>query len=154
MKRWLAVLTGLASTAGAAPLPVAFEACAALSRDSERLACYDKAVAAIKSGQAPSGVGPEHMFGASSTSSRGNPELRDVKREELKQISAVVTSLRRLDDGKIMIELDNGQLWRQQDSDVEMMLATGDEVTIVRAALGTFRIADKTGRFSRFKRVR
>jgi hypothetical protein len=35
-----------------------------------------------------------------------------------------------------------------------MMVEKGDQVTIVRAALGTFRIADKSGRYARFKRVR
>jgi hypothetical protein len=54
----------------------------------------------------------------------------------------------------IVLELDNGQVWRQQDAQVRMMVATGDQVTIVRASLGTFRIADKTGRFARFRRVR
>ena len=54
----------------------------------------------------------------------------------------------------IVLELDNGQVWRQQDAEVKLKMATGDPVTVVRASLGTFRIADKTGRFARFKRVR
>jgi hypothetical protein len=54
----------------------------------------------------------------------------------------------------IQIELDSGQVWRQQDADVRLMVSKGDTVTIVRAAMGTFRLTDKTGRFARFKRVR
>jgi hypothetical protein len=135
-------------------VPKSIEACASLLRESERLACYDAAVAALMSGTESSGVSAENMFGATSATSQRNPGVRDVKREELKQISGTVTSLRRTDDGMIVVELDNGQVWRQQDSDVRMMLATGDTVTIVRASMGTFRIADKSGRFSRFKRVR
>jgi hypothetical protein len=138
----------------AEPLPASLEACAALLRDAERLACYDQAVEALKSGKADTPVSAENMFGASGEIAAGSPDSRSVKREELKQISGIVTSLRRTNDGMILIELDNGQVWRQQDSDTRMMVATGDRVTIVRASMGTFRIADKTGRFARFKRVR
>ena len=77
-----------------------------------------------------------------------------VKREELAQISGKVTSLRQTADGIMLLELDNGQVWRQQDSAVKLLINNGDTVTIGRAALGTFRIADKTGRFARFRRVR
>jgi len=149
----LLTLTSLA--AASEPLPAHIEACAALRRDAERLACYDKAVALIKAGgegaQAPSA---ENMFGANSDITDSQAGLPAVKREELKQISGSVTSLRRGDDGMIQLQLDNGQVWRQQDSDVRLAVATGDQVTIVRAAMGTFRLTDKTGRFARFKRVR
>jgi hypothetical protein len=146
----------LGSTLAAAEtLPPQLEACLALRRDAERLLCYDKAVAQIKAGgegvPAPSA---ENMFGANSEVLGAKIHQGDVKREELKQISGTVTSLRRGDDGMIQLELDNGQVWRQQDADVRLLVAKGDSVTIVRAALGTFRITDKSGRFSRFKRVR
>jgi len=54
----------------------------------------------------------------------------------------------------IQLVLDNGQVWRQQDADVKLVIEKGDIVTIARAAMGTFRITDKSGRFARFKRVR
>lgn len=152
----LAGLIGWASALPAAelPLPPAIEACAALPRDAERLACYDKAVGALRTGQAVTGSTAENMFGATRDLVGGSPELREVKQEELKQISGTVTSLRHSDDGMIILELDNGQVWRQQDSSVRLMVATGDKVTVVRASMGTFRIADKSGRFARFKRLR
>ncbi len=157
MRETLWLLAGailLSETAcGADTLPESIQACASLSRDSERLACYDKAVAALGSGQAVP-VTAENMFGANAENTPAGGGLNAVKREELKQISGTVTSLRRTDDGMIVLELDNGQVWRQQDSEVRMMVATGDKVTIVRASMGTFRIADKSGRFARFKRVR
>ncbi len=77
-----------------------------------------------------------------------------MKARELRQITAVVTSLRRTDDGMIVLELDNGQVWRQQDTDVVLTVNDGDTVTVMRATLGTFRIADKRGRSARFRRVR
>jgi hypothetical protein len=150
----LAAACAWGTACAAEPLPASLEACAELPRDSERLACYDQAVAALKTGKTASPVSAENMFGATRDTATGSPDLEGVKREELKQISGIVTSLRRMNDGMILIELDNGQVWRQQDSETRMMVATGDRVTIVRASMGTFRIADKTGRFARFKRVR
>jgi hypothetical protein len=149
----LAMLSVFSPAVSQASVPEKVEACAALRRDSERLACFDKAVAALKAGDDTANISAENMFGAThDTASAGGAEA--VKREELRQISGTVTSLRRADDGMITVELDNGQVWRQQDSDVRMMVAQGDKVTVVRASLGTFRIADKSGRFARFKRVR
>jgi hypothetical protein len=148
----LMIAPGLVSAAD--PLPEGLEVCARLSRDNERLACYDRAVAALRAGQATPGVSPENMFGANSDNAAKTGVSAKPEREELKQITGVVSSLRRSDDGLMIIELENGQVWRQQDSEVRMMISPGDNVTIVRAVLGTFRITDRTGRFARFKRVR
>jgi hypothetical protein len=149
-----AILLGASPPLSADSLPPAIEACASLRLDSERLACFDKTVTALKTGVGTVAVSAENMFGANSETSQATGTQQDVKREELKKISGTVTSLRATDDGMIVLELDNGQVWRQVDSDVRMMVSKGDLVTIVRASLGTFRIADKTGRFARFKRVR
>lgn len=148
----LALLWG-AGVVHADAVPPVIEACLKLSRDAERLACYDRAVMALKSGESLDDATPENMFGAT-TDLRKSPAADDIRRDELKQISGTVTSVRRGKDGMMVIELDNGQVWRQQDTDVHMMISSGDTVTIARASMGTFRIADKTGRFARFKRVR
>jgi hypothetical protein len=140
---------------GAAPLPEQLKPCVSMRRDSERLACYDKAVASIESGlagvPAPSA---ENMFGANAEVSGTSNEQADTKREELKQISGQVTSAHRTDDGMMVITLDNGQVWRQQDNDVSLTVGVGDSVNIVRASLGTFRVTDKRGRSARVKRLR
>jgi hypothetical protein len=146
---WAAAVSAAEST-----LPTAIEACASLPRDLERLACYDRAVAALRAGQEVTAATAESMFGTTRDLVGGSPEQRGLKQEELKQISGTVISMRYSDDGMITLELDNGQVWRQQDSSVRLMVAKGDQVTIVRASMGTFRIADKSGRFARFKRVR
>ena len=150
-----ACLFGLPSMAAPGALPPQLEACASLLRDAERLTCYDKAIAAIRRGEEPGKeLSAENMFGASTGIARPTADEDAVKREELRQIIGTVTSLRSADDGMIILELDNGQVWRQQDSNVRLMVSKGDTVTVVRASLGTFRITDKTGRFARFKRVR
>jgi hypothetical protein len=148
-----------APSRAAEAIPAHIEACVTLRRDSERLACFDKAVAIVKAGgesAAPPSAekSAENMFGASSEIAQGGGPQREVKREELRQISGVVTSLRRGDDGMIQLELDNGQVWRQQDAEVRLMVDTGDKISVVRASMGTFRVTDKTGRHARFRRIR
>jgi hypothetical protein len=105
-------------------LPPALEACAALEESAERLACYDRTVAQLAAGKDP-----------------------DSK------ITARVKSLRTLDDGTLLIGLDNDQTWRQLSAG-SLVLAPGDEVTISRAAFGSFRLAAPSNRYARVKRVR
>src|SRR3954470_20428228 len=66
----------LSGLAGAADMPPQLESCAALRRDAERLLCYDKAVAQIRTG-APEAPPPsaENMFGA-------NSDVLDLKARE------------------------------------------------------------------------
>ena len=136
-------------------LPEAFRPCLSLRRDSERLACYDRVVASLeKGGETPAGATPENMFGAHTAMVAKPTTPQEGGREELQQISGKVVSVRRTESGLMELVLDNDQLWRQQDSDTVLIIQSGDSVTISRASLGTFRIADKRGRSARFKRVR
>ena len=133
-------------------LPEPLRACAAMRNDIERLACYDKAVAHIESGSAAPSA--ENMFGASTAIAPAQKNEREAKGEELKHITGTVVSLSRSGSGLIILSLDNDQVWYQQDADVTLIVDIGDSVTISRASLGTFRLTDKRGRSSRFKRVR
>jgi hypothetical protein len=96
------------------------------------------------------------VFGAES-SVVATPAQQEAKappeREELSKIMAHVTAISTLPRGELQIELDNGQVWRQVDPH-ELLLHTGDSVTIARAALGTFRMTTSTGRVSKVQRVR
>jgi hypothetical protein len=151
----LAAILTSSGLATAAELPQQLETCAALRRDSERLLCYDKAVAQIKAGvQGAPAPSPENMFGATGGIAPPSAAVPEAKREELRQITASVTSTRRGENGLLFLDLDNGQAWHQQDVDVTLVVNVGDSVTVQRAAFGTFRITDKRGRSARFKRVR
>jgi len=152
----LAVTLLLAQPGQAAePLPEPIRACKALRSDAERLACYDKAVAHVESGATTdAAVTPENMFGGSTAIAPPPDPQNPAEREELKQITGKVVSLNRTANGLVELRLDNDQVWRQQTSDTTPTIETGDSVTISRASLGTFRLTDKRGRSSRFKRVR
>jgi hypothetical protein len=135
-------------------LPDRLKICVSLHRDSERLACYDRAIAEMQRGVEEPPASPEDMFGANSVINAASGATQPTKREELQEIASMVTSLRHADDGMIIVDLDNGQSWRQQDQEVVLLIAAGDTVKVTRASLGTFRISDKRGRSARFKRVR
>src|SRR5687767_10145668 len=86
-----AISGSLVSAAAAEPLPAHLQPCVSLQRDAERLACYDKAVANMLSGdQAAKPVSAENMFGASTGIAGAGSEQPVVKREELRQISGIV----------------------------------------------------------------
>lgn len=109
----------------AAGMPAQLEPCVSIKQDAERLACYDRAVAAI----------------AAAEEALAMP------------INAAVTAARREGDGMFVLTLDNGQVWRQLDAGSTLIIESGDRVTVVRASLGSFRIADKRGRSAHFKRM-
>jgi hypothetical protein len=55
--------------------------------------------------------------------------------------------------GAVVLELDNGQTWRQAGTE-DLLVRTGDTVKISRAALGSFWLVTPANRGARVKRVR
>ena len=132
-------------------VPEAIKSCTQMRNDTERLACYDRAVAHIESGEAaPS---KENMFGANTALATPRKPERDAD-DDLKQITGKVVAVSHSEAGTMTLTLDNGQIWRQQDADATLVIEIDDSVTISRASLGTFRLTDKRGRSARFRRVR
>jgi len=133
----------------------ALHACAALVRDAERLACFDgvaeRAATDKSTGSPPTA---EDVFGVGERRATRSGREGASAREELQQITAKVIGLRHERDGAVVIELDNGQSWRQIDGSRRLVLRVGDTVTISRAALGSFRLATSENRFARVSRVR
>jgi hypothetical protein len=148
-------LLSMQASHAAETLPEPVRACKSLRRDSERLACYDKAVAHVESGAASdAALTAENMFGGNTAITPPPGPQNPSEREELQQISGKVVAVDRTVNGLVELRLDNNQVWRQTDTDTTLTIETGDSVTISRASLGTFRLTDKRGRSSRFKRVR
>jgi hypothetical protein len=70
----------------------------------------------------------------------------------VKSVTARVAGVHHATDGAVIIDLDNGQRWRQNGS-ADMGLETGDTVTISRAMLGSFWLAPPNGRGSKVSRL-
>jgi hypothetical protein len=154
----LAILLPAHAVAEDDALTAAVKACAAISKNSERLACYDTRVFPVAAGAAAVAAplpSAEEVFGAkdSATPAPATEEAKAPGREELSKITARVTAMSTLPRGQLEIELDNGQVWRQIEAR-ELLLHVGDSVTISRAALGTFRLSTSSGRISKVERVR
>jgi hypothetical protein len=144
------------SPAATDPLHPTLRACAALSDDAERLACYDRAVERLASGAADNmpPPSPEDMFGMDPQLSRETSTETPVEREELPEISARVVEVQSRSDGGVLIRLDNGQIWMPVDQKRALVVRAGDTVRIVRGALGAFRMVSTDQRSSRVRRVR
>lgn len=140
--------------AAAAVVPPALLACAGVKKNSERLACYDQAIEWLSSDSGAAGAparSAEAMFGASS--GPGHASAPTIEREELTSVSARVKALGHDASGALVIDLDNGQQWRQTSGPSSPLLEVGHEVTITRAALNSFRMSTPSGRALKVKRV-
>lgn len=94
------------------------------------------AAGAATAASAPADLSQEELFGKS-----GEEVERTVQEatgdERLDSLSATITSLQQYGYNKVLITLDNGQVWKQVDAS-NLRLRTGDAVEIERAALGSF----------------
>ncbi len=149
------VLGAVAARAHAADaVPASLLACASVKKNSERLACYDQTIERLSSDSSAAAAperSAEAMFGAHAAA--GRVPTPAVEREELTSVSARVTALRHDASGALLIDLDNGQQWRQTSGLASPLLEIGHEVTITRAALNSFRMSTPSGRALKVKRV-
>lgn len=139
-------------------------ACAEVPEDAERLACYDRLagrismngsmeVATVPAGIVSTAMAVDPVAAAEaaapavpvhSAADFGLPmqliqERNSVGRVE--SINAHVTAVTTNASGRFVVELDNGHVWVQTETDTYPNLKSGDPVTIKRAAMGSFRLA-------------
>jgi pyruvate/2-oxoglutarate dehydrogenase complex dihydrolipoamide acyltransferase (E2) component len=88
------------------------------------------------SGAAAATISQEELFGQNSDEVQRTVE-EATGSERVDSISAQITRLQQYDYDKVVISLDNGQVWKQIDSS-SLRLRVGDDVAIERAALGSF----------------
>ena len=84
-------------------------------------------------------------------------KTKDDKPKKLTEISTKVADLQFTSLKKAIVTLENGQVWRQLDSDstrVRKKTAIGAEVTIKKASFGSHKMKIDGGRSFRVKRVR
>ncbi len=61
-------------------------------------------------------------------------------KSELENLEATVTSVFYTPTKKLLLALDNGQIWRQTDSSSSPLMRVGDKVEIKKGILGGFRM--------------
>lgn len=121
-----ALLPLLASAGAAADTLERVMACRAITADAARLACFDAATAsaAAPATGTPPALGSEQL---SLTLPEGAPE----------RMRAVITDLRRDQDGRWLFTLDNGQVWLQREDD-PLRIGIGETVTVRPGAFGSY----------------
>lgn len=121
--------------------------CRKIADGQARLACYDSAVDAL--GQA---IGQGDVVAVDREQAREVrrqafgftvPSLslldRGEKPEDVSEVKLAVQSARRMPNGKWLIQLEGGQVWRQIDSsDFSRIPKPGAQATIKKAMLGSY----------------
>ena len=124
--------------------------CRQIEDIEERVVCYDKIVDSLsESGAIPDA---ESLFGRNAAEAKRIVETT-LAIEQIDRDEAVETEIRESATRKLVITLDNGQIWRQLDSQT-MRLKNGEPVIVRKASLNSFRMEKKSGgRSIRVKRA-
>jgi hypothetical protein len=163
----LAAFWAMTCAAADQTVPDSLRACAAIKADGERYACYDREMATLVPGAVVATAGAAAVAPAAAAAPVLTPEQRfglspaqaDAKVSEasasgsLESLEAKVAGIRDITNGRVLIDLDNGQVWRQVDTDVTVRLKAGDAVSIKRGALGSYWLSsnDRGWRVKRLK---
>jgi hypothetical protein len=59
--------------------------------------------------------------------------------------SASVSAVTRRADGRLVVTLDNGQVWSQLERDNATEVAVGDKVNVRRGSLGSYILTTRSG---------
>ncbi len=145
-----ALLSLLASWQGTARADDAtidhMRACTSEPDDARRLACYDKEMGRKAGQPADFGMTPELM--------RKKQVASGVAPPPPQNLSAAVTRVVTQSTGRIVVTLDNGQVWAQQEN-ADFPLRAGDVITIKPGLLGALWMLDPSHRSqTRVKRVK
>jgi hypothetical protein len=144
--------------------------CAQIQADAQRLACYDGLAGYGASGTRPhiAATTPAVPIAAAPATAVATaaanpvadfgllpPAIKQRDPENwVESITAQVKSVTRNAEDRLVITLDNGQVWAQSETKPSAVLKPGDLVRIKRAALGSFMLVGPRSVSSRVRRVR
>jgi hypothetical protein len=138
-------------------------ACRDLKADATRLACFDRAAAALGGAPEVSAAVPQPPPSSPVTRAPaldpqqqfGLPESADATRQKnAVVIEARITGLSLAASGRTVFTLDNGQVWQQQDAEGIAVANLGDVATLSHGWLGSYWLKLKSGRAWKVTRAR
>jgi len=141
-------LIGIPETLFAADAPS--HPCASVRDDRERLRCYDQAFGKPAE---PVAAAPKAQFGFTEKEVARNTG-QTAESAAPSSVTATITSLARLHDGKFVVTLDNAQVWSQSEFNSQADVGIGDTITVRRGALGSYLLVTKAGIGTRVRRVK
>ena len=146
----LAGLVLVARSAGADASLDRVHACMPESNDAARLACYDQALGRTATAGQPADFGMTSQLMHEKQVQAG---IKPPPPPPPEALSAKVTKVDPRGNGRLVLTLDNGQVWEQLE-DADSLLEVGDGVTITHGVLGALWMNDTTRhRRTRVKRV-
>jgi len=175
----VAALSSLAvSAAFAQSLPPSVAACASEKDSLARLVCFDREVAkytqpsarvaptpstpAVATPPAPPVASTPPIaasptaddFGVTGDLARKRAAAKGEVVEGPKELRAAVTKITSKPFGELILELDNGQVWEQNEKKSTFLIKVGDTVVIKPAKFGSFMLTSENGATSRVHRTR
>lgn len=146
----LAGLVLMARSAGADSSLDHLHKCMPEQNDAARLACYDKALGRTAAAGQPADFG---MTAELLKQKQVEAGIKPPPPPPPETMSAKVTNVTPRGNGRLVITLDNGQVWEQQE-DTDTLLDTGDGVTITHGLFGALWMDDSSRhRRTRVKRI-
>jgi hypothetical protein len=124
--------------------------CTHVRDNTDRLACYDQAFGKPAD---PVAAAPQEQFGFKEKEVE-RKTAKTVEAEAPTSVSAAITALSRLHDGKFVVTLDNAQVWSQSEINSQADVQVGDPVTVRRGVLGSYLLVTKAGIATRVRRVK
>jgi len=141
--------------------------CRQIEEIAERVVCYDKIVDShfpMESSDSVETITPpelaessaipdaQSLFGTNDAEAKRIVEI-SLAIEQISEIEAIVTDVRRSSNKKLTVTLDNGQVWRQLDNQ-PLPLKSGEAVIVRKASLGSYLMEKQSGsRSIRVKRA-
>ncbi len=146
----------------------AIYACAEITDDADRLACYDETVGRFEAAEAAGEVTTiskseveeikkdSFGFALPSIPRIVMPKFGGDDKDDLESVTMAVTEVERLRYDNLRVTLENGQIWEQTDGKrVQFSKRVGVEsAKITRAAFGSFKMKLDNGVSFRVKRLR
>jgi len=122
--------------------------CRQIEEMAERVICYDIIVDSRlpkDSSDADSSVVPDarSLFGTNDAEAKRIVET-SLAIEQISEIEAIVTNVRKSANKKLTVTLDNGQVWRQLDSQ-RLPLKSGEAVIVRKASLSSYLMEKQSG---------
>jgi hypothetical protein len=141
----------LAQQAATSPLDPVYQ-CASITNDQERLACFDQAVARLRSSASEGriiAVDREQAVAAQRESFGFDlpliARLFGTGDNELEQVQAQVVEVTQRNNGLYTFVLSNGQTWAQIEPQRNYNVRVDDAVEVRRAMFGSFLLSSERG---------
>jgi hypothetical protein len=96
----------------------------------------------------------EDEFGVSGKLAREREAAKGTVAPEVNELHATVTKITSKPYGELVLELDNGQVWEQNEKKSTFLIKVGEGVVIRKAKLGSFMLSTDAGATTRVHRTR